>query len=260
MSRAVLLAPFITVGLSACWWNNGLPVTDSWDEDSALPESEDDFPQNGSSNFFRPDSWTLELWGFYDGERLIDFRYHSGNSGAVPAFAILRFTDHSQPEPECYWSGAVEIQGWTILEEDQYAAWGFTLELVDSTCRDFDREQWVATTPTTVLEGLYWTLGYRPPTVDLLSQLGRDHESPLDWADRYNDRAFTMQLGFERTQGTWEHFEAGAAYALQVTNGDVVVWDSWGRPYPQDVNEDIAQHVIVGATLNPMDPALLGVE
>lgn len=258
MSRAFLALTALGV-LPGCWWNTGVEQGDSWDESNDPVAYPQESPE--SSEFFSPDWWTLEIWGLYDGQRLTDFRYHASSSGAVPAFAILRFTDPQWPgEEECYWSGQVKVQGWTVLTDDQYVAWGVTLEEVDTNCRDFDRALWQEDSPQTLLEGLYWTIGYRPPTDGLGAALDRDYDGPLSWADRYDDKAFTLQLGFERELGVWEHFIGGAAYALSTHDGDIVEWDHWGRPYPLDLGSELQETVIAAGTLEPQEIGLLGVQ
>jgi hypothetical protein len=262
MVRSFLVCLTAVWALSGCFWNNNVPETDSWQEPDQTDQTDEDTqePAPSSPDFYSPNRWTLELWGYYDGERLTDFRYHSGNSGAVPAFAILRFTDPywREGEEDCYWGGAVVIQGWTVLTDDQYDAWGFTLEKVDSDCKDFDPTVWLDTSPTVVMESLYWTVGFRPPTNFLKNSLDRGTDGPMGWAYAHDSAAFTLQLGFEWTLGTWEHFEAGASYAVKTDDGAIVIWDSWGRPYPQILNGEIEGHVIISGTMEPLPISLFG--
>jgi len=245
VNRSLLLAAAALPVLAACW--REVPVNDSWVE--RTPEEETSITEPDRGDTFDPVTWSLELWGLHDGERLTDFRYTSSSSGAVPAFALLSFQDYTHPDMECTWYAAVVVQGWTTLTEDQWNAWGVTLEMVDSTCKDFDPAVWGTTTPTYVVERLYWALGLRPRTPWLESQLA--HEEPAwDWGQREGDVAFTFQLGLESEPGVWNHSEGGAAYALETRDGDVVVWDPWGRPYPQPVERHtLPGHVVVVWTL-----------
>ncbi len=258
MPRLPLLAALPAVALCACWWGPREVATDTgWLERPSDDPDQGDDPQLTRSEFFNPDWWTLEIWGYHDGQRLTEFQYHSASSGQVPAFAILRFTDTrwDEDEQECYWAGSVEIQGWTTLTEDQYDAWGFTLELTDTTCGDFDSDIWLSSSPTWIIENHYYSLAFRPPSSELDAALTNDTDGPMSWAKWDDDVAKTLQLGFEREQGEWEHFMAGAAYAL-MTEGDIVVWSPTGRPYPVETHGDMSGHVVAAGSLFGLDVGL----
>ncbi len=262
MSRVLPLGCLCATVLCGCWWNAGVPETDSWTERSDDAGDDEPRPEPQDPSFFNPDFWTLEIWGYYDGERLTDFQYHASSSGAVPAFAIVRFTDPQwrDDEEECYWAGMVKVQGWTVLQEDQYAAWGVTFEQTDTTCRDFDPGVWRENTPTTMLENHYYTMAYLPVTGELQDALKRETEGPMAWAARDDEAAVTFQFGFEHELGTFDHFMAGAAYPLKTEGENVVVWSPTGRPYPLDLDGEMAKHVVVAGSLTPLDMDLFFAE
>ncbi len=263
MSRLLPLVGLAALLLSGCWWNTGLESIDTGWYERPEDGEPNTYPDDGPrSEYFDPNWWTLETWGYYDGERLTDFQYHSSSSGAVPAFAIVRFNDPQwlDDEEECYWAGLVKIQGWTVLDEAQHAAWGFTLEQTDTTCRDFNPAVWLETTPTTVLETHYYTMGYLPPSPELAVALDHSNDGPMAWASRDDEAAFSLQLGFEREVGTFDHFLGGAAYALKTEGENVVVWSPTGRPYPLDLDDldggKPDKHVVVAGTLDNLAPSL----
>jgi hypothetical protein len=256
MSRLLPLTGLAALLLPGCWRDAGFETDDTgWIERPGEGEPQvypDD--DESRSEFFSPNWWTLEIWGYYDGERLTDFQYNSSSSGAVPAFAIVRFTDPQwDDDEECYWAGLVKIQGWTVLTDTQYDAWGYTLEQTDTTCRDFDPAIWLEQTPTTIIESHYHTLGWTPPDAELEAALSHGTDGPMGWASRDDEAAVGLRLGFERELGTFEHFLGGAAYGLKTADDNTVVWSATGRPYPLDLNGDLEKHVIVGGSLDPLE-------
>ena len=70
MNRSLLLAAAALPVLAACW--REVPVNDSWVE--RTPEEETSITEPDRGDTFDPVTWSLELWGLHDGERLTDFR------------------------------------------------------------------------------------------------------------------------------------------------------------------------------------------
>lgn len=202
-----------------------------------------------SDGWFHPTEWAFEAWGYYDGETLGEFRYYGNSSGAVPAYMSIYLLG---PGLMCTWIGAIQVEGLAPMQDEQWAGFAVSLSMTETDCDRLDPEEWGATNPSPLLDGLFLGLGWKDLTVDMEDQI-LDHvgSEGWTWEKEYEDSAFTQLLGlYDQHTGTWASHDVGPAFTY-LTSEDGVLDLALGELKKVARGDSLQTGVVSGFTLSP---------